>query len=110
MFRRPGTFFDILHARSGQTPGADAAPPPSRGRGIVAAPPHGRRAVARPPPHTPGRTAVRGARCTATEYAVAYYATAVGGSAGGGAARAAACAVKKGVYLRQAKSADVVCM
>lgn len=66
MFRRPGTFFDILHARSGQTPGADAAPPPSRGRGIVAAPPHGRRAVARPPPHTPGRTAVRGARRRST--------------------------------------------
>ena len=49
MFRRPGTFFDILHARSGQTPGADAAPQPSRGRRAVAAPPHGRRNSTRSP-------------------------------------------------------------
>ena len=63
-----------------------------------------RRTVALPPPspHTPERAA----RTAAYFVAAAYCATAVGG----GAATAAACAVKKGVYLRQAKSADVVCM
>ena len=90
MFRRPGTFFDILHARSGQTPGADAAPAPSRGLHAVAAlpvtprrrhravavqSPHRRTVaarsphpstVARPPPHTPGRTAAHGARRRST--------------------------------------------
>ena len=92
MFRRPGTFFDILHARSGQTPGAyaDAA---------LAA----RSPLPSPSPHTPERAA----RTAAYFVAAAYCATAVGG---GAATAAAACAVKKGVYLRQAKSADVVCM
>ena len=78
----------------------------------VAAPPHGRPAAAA------YSWAYRGARCTATEYTAAYCATAVGvgGVAACGvvgaaqSAAAAACAVKKGVYLRQAKSADVVCM
>ena len=68
-------------------------------RRTVAATLHGRPAAAA------YSWAYRGAWCTATEYTAAYCATAVGG--GGGAA---ACAVKKGVYLRQAKSADVVCM
>ena len=83
----------------------------ARCRRAVAAPRHGRRAVAAPQHGRPAAAAYswayRGARCTATEYATAYCATAVGGGGSGGAA---ACAVKKGVYLRQAKSADVVCM
>ena len=74
---------------------------------------YSRRTAARSPRGRPAAAAYswayRGAQCTATEYATAYCATAVGGG-GGGSVGAAACAVKKGVYLRQAKSADVVCM
>ena len=106
-------------AVAGRRTAGDGAPPPSRGRRAVAAPPHGRRAVAAPQHGRPAAAAYswayRGARCTATEYTAAYCATAVGGGGtavcgGGGGGGAAACAVKKGVYLRQAKSADVVCM
>ena len=93
MFRRPGTFFDILHARSGQTPGAyaDAAlaarSPCRRRRRILLS-------ARRAPQHTSSL------RLTALQrWAAARQRQ-----------QAAACAVKKGVYLRQAKSADVVCM
>ena len=89
--RRPGTFFDILHARSGQTLAS------SRSSDVV-----GRRDDGSASQCTVAAVKnTAAARCRRRMLPEAPRS---------GSKATAAFAVKKGVYLRQAKSADVVCM
>ena len=96
--RRPGTFFDILHARSGQTLAS------SRSSDVVGAL---RAAAGRRDDGSASQCTVAAVKNTA---AARCRRRMLPEAPRSGSKATAAFAVKKGVYLRQAKSADVVCM